>query len=82
MLSLQVDPPLLLRFGGRKAEPVLDFSTKFRYANALKGCTIEKGCHIASKPHTLKLNKIRKIESFLKLWAECKLVSILILWGR
>lgn len=47
-----------------------------------KESTSENGCHIASKPHTLKLNKIKKIESFQKLWAECKLVSILILWAR
>lgn len=83
ILSLQVNPALLCSFWeGRKAEPVLSFSTKFRYANGLKGYTIEKGCYIASKPHTLKLNKIRKIESFRKLWAECKLVNILMLWGR
>lgn len=64
ILSLQVDPALLLSLGfseGRKAEPVLNFRTKFRYANVLKGSAIEKGCRIASKPHTLKLNKIRKI---------------------
>lgn len=68
---------------GRRAEPVLNFRTKFRYANVLKRIRDWKRMPHCLKAHTLKPNKIRKIESFQKLWAECsKLVSILILRAR
>lgn len=81
VLSLWLDTGSFLSsfFHGGQKHAVLNWSPNVDMQMPSKGRPIEKGCLWGSKRHTLKLNKIRKIESFQKLWAECKLVSVLIL---
>lgn len=81
VLSLWLDTGSFLSsflHGGQK-HAVLNWSPNVDMQMSSKGRPIEKGCLWGSKRRTPKLNKISKIESFQKLWAECWLVSILIL---